>query len=177
MRGRVEINLEDVLVLLEDGPHSMGQLAGWLATSVPTVKSALVRLGRAGRVRCVGPQRLWELVPAAGEEFTQPPAIQNRKSPAPRPSLDDDLTPDAQDDAFDADAAAVDDFFEPVRPPVGRPKALPQPRAATATTERMEPWWFGLSREEHQRQGAARAAQNSASQIGRAISPIRGLAR
>ena len=29
MRGRVESNLEDVLVLLEDGPHSLGQLVRW----------------------------------------------------------------------------------------------------------------------------------------------------
>lgn len=183
MRGPVDINLDDVLVLLEDGPHSMGQLATWLSTSVPTVKSALVRLGRAGRVRCVGPQRLWELVPAS--DLGPPPAAASGPTPADQgrcaqkaevssqksEGSSPDITPEPDDDA---DADVADEFLEPVR---RRPKALRQPSAAASTTQRGTAWWVGLDRAAHNAHAAAHSASMSNSREGRSLSSARGITR
>lgn len=191
MRDTVHINLEDVCLLLEDGPHSMGQLATWLSVSVPTVKSALVRLGRAGRVQCVGEQRLWALAPprpvasaaAAPMSSPEPPARRPDPSQAQevrlQPASDaDDADPPVGDDDLepDSDAALVDEFLAPARRGPGRPKPLRQSSPEQKVT-RGDAWWVGLPRDVLSATAAAKAPSMSASQHGRSISPVRGISR
>lgn len=170
------IDPEDIGILLEDGAKSVGQLAGWLKQPVPAVLAVLTRMGRAGQVERVGPQRLWALTRSQASRPAVPTAASTvgaaapadrsrcngpRRTPEPAdsdgPALDDD-------DAWDELAVGVPDYDaapswdEVARPepdvddqpaprrPGRKPKAL---RQAPPPSTSGPAWWVGLSREQH----------------------------
>lgn len=186
MRDVVHINLDDVVILLEDGPHSTGQLAAWLQVSVPTVLSALKRLRRAGRVRVVGVRKLWELTPAPGASpasvtTTQAPASPSGSAAAGPDVVEaadpDPLAFDEELDASDPDADLADEFLAPARRGPGRPKNLRQPSAAAASSAKGPAWWVGLDRAAHNSHATQFASQMSATKEAASISSVRGIAR
>lgn len=182
MRGVVHINLEDVLILLEDGPHSMGQLAAWMQVSVPTMQSALVRLGRKGLARRVGSQKHWALVAplAAAEPATSnlpPPPVAGPRVPAV-PAFEECEPITIVDDVDDQDEIdLVDDLLQAPPRRAGRPKALRMPAAPTSGTSSGPAWWVGLDRSSLNARATTSAPAMSASREARSISGVRGISR
>lgn len=174
------IDPEDLLVLLEDGPKTVTQLASWLRQPVPAVLAELRRLARDGRVHRDGPQRLWGLafgyVPGTVErrlkeaaERLRQPAATDPSAAMPAGSADVEASiPELHDDVVDPDLDGVDDEFfeEPVRKPAGRQRTLRQVKAPSQTGPS---WWEGLSREDLSREAQARRSGMSGSREARFI--------
>lgn len=181
MRGVVHINLEDVLILLEDGPHSLGQLAAWMQVSVPTMRSALVRLAKEGRARRVGAQKHWALVgtleAAAPATSNVPPSRGDGPREPAVPVFEDEPVTivDEIDDEDEADL--VDELLQAPPRRAGRPKALRQAAAPTSGTSSGPAWWVGLDREALNARASTSAAAMSASREARSISGVRGISR
>lgn len=55
------IDSADVVALVEDGPHSLAELAGWLDRPIDVVRFALKALQRDGVVKRVGEDKRWAL--------------------------------------------------------------------------------------------------------------------
>lgn len=53
---------DDLLILLEDGPHSTARLAEWVGHPTSRVDAALKGMLRDGLLKRVGPERRWALV-------------------------------------------------------------------------------------------------------------------
>lgn len=53
---------DDLLILLEDGPHSTARLAEWVGHPTSRVDAALKAMLREGLLKRVGPEKRWALV-------------------------------------------------------------------------------------------------------------------
>lgn len=76
------VNRDDVIALLEDGPHHAGELRDWLGLPTPTVDAALKAMHKIGLVKRVGVERRWAL--HAYEDPTERPHLKKGASPPAR---------------------------------------------------------------------------------------------
>lgn len=158
------IHPDDLLVLLEDGPHSTQELAQWLKCTQVALVPTLRRMARLGQVRREQPSGRWHLPQHVPPTAAVAPVRPERRT------VEDAVYP-PNEDLDDPDADVVDDLL--TRRP-GRPRTRVEvPRRGSVPKDAQPAWWVGKSREELNATAAAKAAEMSASPEGRKVTAWR----